>query len=94
MSTRRRFSGEFKGKVTLDASRGDKTIRETATRHKVHLKQVRRWGRPAVDGMQDVFFNGRNRLVRTFHRTPSVPLQVQGRLPSTNSPTASREILP
>ena len=36
MSTRRRFTGEFKAKVALEALRGDKTIQEIATRHKVH----------------------------------------------------------
>ena len=33
MSTRRRFSGEFKAKVALEALRGDKTIQEIAARH-------------------------------------------------------------
>ena len=36
MSTRRRFSGDFKAKVALEALRGDKTIQEIAVRHKVH----------------------------------------------------------
>ena len=36
MSTRRRFSGDFKAKVALEALRGEKTIQEIATRHKVH----------------------------------------------------------
>ena len=29
MSTRRRFTGEFKAKVALEALRGDKTIQES-----------------------------------------------------------------
>ena len=40
MTTRRRFTGEFKAKVALDALRGDKTIQERAARHKVHPNQV------------------------------------------------------
>ena len=35
MTTRRRFSGEFKVKVALEALRGAKTIQEIAARHKV-----------------------------------------------------------
>ena len=31
MTTRRRFTGEFKAKVALGAPRGDKTIQEIAT---------------------------------------------------------------
>ena len=36
MSTRRRFTGEFSRRWTLEALRGDKTIQEIAVRHKVH----------------------------------------------------------
>ena len=35
MSTQRRFTGEFKAKVALEALRGDKTIQEIAARYKV-----------------------------------------------------------
>ena len=38
MSTRRRFSGEFKTKVALEALRGDKTIQEIAARYEIHLR--------------------------------------------------------
>ena len=41
MSTRRRFSTEFKAKVALEALRGDQTIQEIVVRHKVHPNQVR-----------------------------------------------------
>jgi transposase-like protein len=36
MTTRRRFTAAFKARVALEALRGDKTIQEIATRHKVH----------------------------------------------------------
>ena len=61
MTTRRRFTGEFKAKVALDALRGDKTIQEIATKHKVHPNQVGTWKRRAVDGLGDVFSNGAER---------------------------------
>jgi transposase len=35
MTTRRRFSADFKARVALDALHGDKTIQEIATKHKV-----------------------------------------------------------
>ena len=54
MSTRRRFSGDFKAKVALEALRGDKTIQEIAARHKVHLNQVSTWKQRAVEGMKEV----------------------------------------
>ena len=58
MSTRRRFTGEFKAKVALEALRGDKTIQEIAVRHKVHPNQVSAWKQRAVEGMSEVFSKG------------------------------------
>ena len=61
MSTRRRFSGDFKPKVALEALRGDKTIQEIATRHKIHPNQVSTWKQRAVEAMKEVFSNGSER---------------------------------
>ena len=61
MSTTRRFSGDFKAKVALEALRGDKTIQEIATRHKVHPNQVSTWKQRAVEGMKEVFSKGAER---------------------------------
>ena len=40
MVTRRRFTADFKARVALEALRGDKTIQEIATKHKVHPNHV------------------------------------------------------
>ena len=45
MTTRRRFTADFKAKVALEVLRGDKTIQEIATRNKVHPNQVSAWKR-------------------------------------------------
>jgi transposase len=58
MTTRRRFTGEFKARVALEALRGDKTVQEIAARHKVHPNQVSTWKCQAVDGLSEVFSNG------------------------------------
>ena len=58
MTKRRRFTADFKAKVALEALRGDKTIHEIATRHKVHPNQVSTWKRLAVDGLGAVFSSG------------------------------------
>jgi transposase len=58
MRTRRRFTGEFKAGVALEALRGDKTVQEIAARHQVHPNQVSAWKRQAVDGLSEVFSNG------------------------------------
>lgn len=61
MTTRRRFTADFKARVALDALRGDKTIQEIAARHKVHPNQVSAWKRQAMDGLGAVFSNGAER---------------------------------
>ena len=58
MTIRRRFTGDFKAKVALEALRGDKTIQEIASRHKVHPNQVSTWKRQAMDGLGAIFSNG------------------------------------
>ena len=58
MTTRRRFTADFKAKVALEALRGDKTIQEIAARDKVHPNQVSTWKRQAMDGLGAIFSNG------------------------------------
>ena len=58
MTTRRRFTGEFKARVALEALRGDKTVQEIAARHKVHPNQVSTWKHQAIEGLSEVFSNG------------------------------------
>ena len=51
-----------KARVALtEALRGDKTIQEIATKHKVHPNQVSTWKRQAIDGLGDVFSGGADR---------------------------------
>ncbi len=66
MTTRRRFTADFKARVALDALRGDKTIQEIATKHKVHPNQVSTWKRRAVDGLGEVFSNGAEHARRDY----------------------------
>jgi len=61
MTMRRRFGGDFKARVALEALRGDKTVQEIAAKHKVHPNQVSTWKRQAMDGLSEVFSNGPDR---------------------------------
>ncbi len=64
MTTRRRFTADFKSRVALEALRGDKTIQEISSKHKVHPNQVSTWKRQAMDGLGAVFSNGADRADR------------------------------
>ncbi len=55
MKTRRRFSGEFKAKVALEAIRGERTISELATKHQLRPNQITQWKRQAIDRLAKVF---------------------------------------
>ena len=63
-SKRRRFSGELKAKVALEALRGDRTLQEIASQHQVHPNQVGAWKRQAMEGLVVVFWKGAERRVR------------------------------
>src|SRR6185437_6395463 len=41
--TRRKFCGEFKAKVALEAIKAQETINQIATRYEVHPHQVTQW---------------------------------------------------
>ena len=61
---RRRFSGEGKAKIALEALRGDRTLQEIAARHQVHPNQVGAWKRQAVEGLAELFSRGAERRTR------------------------------
>ncbi len=48
MTTRRRFTADFKATVPLEALRDERTIQEIAAKHKVHPNQVSMWKRQAT----------------------------------------------
>ena len=64
MAKRRKFTEQFKAKVALEVLRGDKTIQQIASQHKVHPNQVSAWKRQAMDGLGAVFSNGAERAGR------------------------------
>ena len=49
MMKRRRFSGDLKAKIALEALRGDRTLQEIASKHQVHPNQVSTWKRQAIE---------------------------------------------
>ena len=54
-TTRKRYTGEFKAKVALEAIRGDLTLAELAAKHGIHPTMIATWKRQAIDGMAATF---------------------------------------
>ena len=61
---RRTFTEVFKAKVALAAIRGEGTVAELAGRFSVHPSQVTGWKQQAVEGLPEVFGDGRSRQSR------------------------------
>lgn len=55
MKTRRRFTAEFKAKVSLEAIRGERTISVLATKHQLHPNQITQWKRQAIENLAKAF---------------------------------------
>ena len=64
MTRRRRFTSDFKSRVTLEALQGSKATQEIASKHQVHPNLVSTWKRQAMDGLGAVFSNGAGRAGR------------------------------
>lgn len=54
--TRKRYSGEFKSRVALEAIRGAQMLSELASKHGVHQTMIAQWKRQAIEGMSATFF--------------------------------------
>ena len=58
---RRSFSGAFKAKVALAACRGDKTTAQLAAEHEVHVGQITAWKKQLLEGVTELFEDGRGK---------------------------------
>jgi transposase-like protein len=61
---RKTFSKEFKAKVALEALKGDKTIAELASEHKVHATQITAWRKQLKDSAAEIFGNGQSKALK------------------------------
>lgn len=52
---RRRFSGQFKAKVAIEAIKGQRTAAELAGEYQVHPSQITTWKKQLLDAAEQVF---------------------------------------
>jgi transposase-like protein len=59
--TRRRHAAAFKAKVALEAAKQTKTVAELAKMYRVHPVPISQWKKQLLDGVEDLFRDGRRR---------------------------------
>jgi transposase-like protein len=61
MGQRKRHTAALKAKVALEVIRGEKTANELAGLYQVHPTQISEWKKRALEGMQELFADGRQK---------------------------------
>ena len=63
---RKRYSADFKAKVALEAIRGELTVTQLVSKHKLHQTLINGWKKQALEGLA-VVFSGRAEAANTGH---------------------------
>jgi len=61
---RKRYTADFKAKVSLEAVRGERSLSELASRYEVHPNQIGQWRRRLLAGVKELFGDQRQRQVQ------------------------------
>ena len=62
MGQRKRRTAAFKAKVALAVIRGEKTANELAGQYQLHPTQIAAWKKQALEGLTEVFADGRRKV--------------------------------
>jgi putative transposase len=64
-SRRRNFRAGFKAKVVVEAIKGRRSVNELASRYEVHPTQITQWKKQALEGLPNLFTDGRSKREKT-----------------------------
>ena len=63
-ATRKQYSAKFKARVAIEAIRGERTLNQLGSQYGVHPVQVAQWRRAALEQLEEIFVDGRQRKDR------------------------------
>jgi putative transposase len=58
---RKQHSAQFKAKVAMEATKGQKTVNQLASEYGVHPTQISHWKRQLQEGVQEIFSSKRQK---------------------------------
>ena len=64
MLKRKRYSNELKSKVAIAAIKGHQTTSEIASEFGIHVSQVNRWKKEALEGLPSLFGNDKAKVAK------------------------------
>ena len=71
MSTKRvKHTAKFKGKIALEALRGEKTISELASKNQLHPTQITRWKKQLESGIEEIFETAKEAKAKKGNEIP------------------------
>lgn len=77
---RKRYSNELKSKIALAAIKGDQTANEIASEFGVHVSQVNRWKKEALDKLPELFSSKSAQTTKEHEKEKDQLYQQIGRL--------------
>jgi len=77
---RRSHSSQLKSKVAIAALKGDQTANEIASEYGVHVSQVNKWKKEAIDRLPEIFSDKRGREILDTEKEKNHLYQQIGRL--------------
>lgn len=80
MAQRKRYGGQFKARVVLEAIAGHKTVNQISAEHGVHPAQVAKWKKQALDRLPEILANSKDKGVRQQDNIEAQLYQQIGRL--------------
>ena len=80
MAQRRRYGGQLKTRVVIEAIRGHKTANQISAEYGVHSTQVAKWKKQALERLPEVLANGKDKGSRRQDNIDAQLYQQIGRL--------------